>query len=189
MEIVVSGLDAEKGIKRFAGDEEAYLFVLRTFMVNTHKLLAFFNSFSKDDIEEYEIKVHSLRGSAASISADELACMATDLEEAAIKKDWDHISANNAKFTDTIRNLLAGLEEMFEKIDSGTQKNKKDKPDPDALNKLKTACENYDMNRVDEVMDELTAYNYESDDGLVEWLQENIEMMNFSEIVEKLSGL
>ena len=189
MKITVSGLDAERGLRRFAGDEEAYIYVLRTFTANTYKLLAFFDSFSKDDIEEYEIKVHSLKGSSASISADELAEIASELEKAASARDWDYISKHHPQFVSAIRDLLAGLEEMLAVIDSESKKENKDKPDPAALKKLQTACDNYDMDGVDAVMEEMLKYNYESDDGLVDWLQENIELMNFSEIVERLSGL
>ena len=36
------------------------------------------------------------------------------------------------------------------------------------------------------IMAKINAYRYESDDGLVVWLQEKADMMSFSEIVEKL---
>ena len=185
----VPGLDMVKGVVRFIGDEKAYIHVLRTFTVNTRKLLTFFDSMSSDDIAEYEIKIHSLRGSSASISADSAASMATELEKAAIAKDWEYISTHNKRFTDDIRELLSGIDDLLTTIDSLNQKEKKDKPDAAALQRLQIACDNYDMGAVDTVMEELTAYSYESDNGLVEWLNENIELMNFSEVVERLSGL
>ena len=186
---VVPGLDMIKGVKRFIDDEDAYIHVLRTFSVNTRNLLAFFDSVTKDDIVEYETKVHSMRGSSASICADSLASKATALENAAIERDWDYILEHNKPFTDEIRALVTGLENLMIALDSQSQKPKKDKPDPEVLKKLKTACDNYDMDDVDDAMDEITSYMYESDDGLVAWLQENIELMNFSEVVERLTGV
>jgi len=186
---VVPGLDMIKGVKRFIDDEDAYIHVLRTFSVNTRNLLAFFDSVTKDDIVEYETKVHSMRGSSASICADSLASKATALENAAIERDWDYILEHNKPFTDDVRALVTGLENLMIALDSQSQKPKKDKPDPEVLKKLKTACDNYDMDDVDDAMDEITSYMYESDDGLVAWLQENIELMNFSEVVERLTGV
>ena len=45
------------------------------------------------------------------------------------------------------------------------------------------------MGEVDAVMEEITKYQYKSDDGLVEWLRENVDLVNFDEIVQKLSDL
>jgi len=44
------------------------------------------------------------------------------------------------------------------------------------------------MNEVFEIMDEIYLYQYDADGGLTEWLKENVQLVNFSEIVEKLSG-
>jgi len=186
---IVPGLDIEKGIERFIGDEEVYLQVLRSFAVNTQKIIPSIDSPEKDDLADYEIKIHSLRGSTASICADDLANKAKALEMAAIENDWTYISGNNTSFVTALRELINGLENLFLTVDASCQKQKKDKPDPEALKQLMIACDNYDMDGVDAIMDEMTAFKYESDDGLVDWLHENIELMNFSEIVERLSGL
>jgi len=185
----IPGLDLAKGFKRFGGDESAYVHIMRTFTLNTRKLLDFIESVGKDDIEEYEIKVHSMRGSCGSICASELADMATELEKAAKDRDWDYISTHNKPFADGVRNLINDLEDFLVSLDSRIQKQTKEKPDTEALERLQIACTNYDMDGVDAVMEELSAYSYESDDGLIDWLHENIEMMNFPEVVEKLSDI
>jgi len=38
-------------------------------------------------------------------------------------------------------------------------------------------------------MTEIEKFQYESDDGLVEWLRENIDIVNFEEAAEKITGL
>jgi hypothetical protein len=35
-------------------------------------------------------------------------------------------------------------------------------------------------------MKEINSYKYEADDGLAQWLCENVEAMNFDEIVDKI---
>ena len=186
--MVIPGLDMIKGVKRFIDDEDAYIYILRTYAVNTRNTLAFFDSINKENIVEYETKIHSMRGSSASICADSLAGKATALETAAIKGDWDYILEHNRSFVDEARALVTNIENLMISLDSRSQKPEKDKPDPEVLEKLKAACESYDMDEVDAAMEELTGYNYKSDDGLVVWLQESIDLMNFSEVVERLSG-
>jgi len=185
----IPGLDLVKGFKRFGGDEKAYIQIMRVFTINSGKLLSFFDSISKDDIEEYETKIHSMRGTCGSICADTLADMATELEKAAKESDWDYISKHNKQFADGVRALINDLDDFIASIDSRIQKPIRDKPDTAALKTLQIACTNYDMDGVDAVMEELTVYSYESDGGLIDWLQENIEMMNFPEVVERLTEI
>ena len=185
----VPGLNFKKALRRFAGDESAYVHILRTFTMNTRKLLVFIDSFGKEDIEEYEIKVHSMRGSCGSICADELADTATELEKAARDSDWDYISTHNKIFADGVRTLINDIDDFLVSIDSQTQKVSREKPDNAALKKLQIACTNYDMDGVDAIMEELDVYSYDSDDGLIDWLHENIELMNFPEVVERLSDI
>jgi hypothetical protein len=42
------------------------------------------------------------------------------------------------------------------------------------------------MDKVDEAMEQLTIYQYETDNGFMDWLKENVNLMNFDEIVEIL---
>ena len=45
------------------------------------------------------------------------------------------------------------------------------------------------MDGVDEAMEEIEGFDYEADDGLSEWLRDNVDRMNFMQIKEKLSNL
>jgi len=38
-------------------------------------------------------------------------------------------------------------------------------------------------------MNEIEAFQYEADDGLAHWLRDNVDQMNYTEIVEKLSEI
>jgi hypothetical protein len=45
------------------------------------------------------------------------------------------------------------------------------------------------MDKVDEAINELDSYEYNKGGDLIEWLKENVEKMNFTEIKERLSGV
>jgi len=38
-------------------------------------------------------------------------------------------------------------------------------------------------------MEKIDEYQYDSDDGLSEWLRENIDLMNYSQVTEKLTSV
>ena len=56
----------------------------------------------------------------------------------------------------------------------------------ETLIKLRDACKRFDMDDLDTAMEELEKYRYESDDGLMEWLRETVNMMDMNAIVDKL---
>jgi hypothetical protein len=112
--------------------------------------------------------------------------LAADLERAAKTCEMEYIYKHNQAFLDVARRLISDIESMLASLDVDDEKEIIDKPDIITLKKLIIACDAYDMDRVDAAMDELTSYQYEADDGLVDWLRENVDMMNFDEIVEKL---
>ena len=64
----------------------------------------------------------------------------------------------------------------------------KEKPDDLLLNELVAACMDYDMNTADEVMEKIDEYKYEADGGLAIWLRDNIDVMNYVQVVDRLAG-
>ena len=185
----VAGIDFSKGIKRFGGYEETYLEILRAYVINNRKILSTISEIKKEGIKSYEITIHGIKGSNYSICADDLGDAAKRLEQAAKENDWDYINENNMPFIEDSRKLMSDLDELFESIDTEADKHAKVKPDVIALTDLRTACDTYDMDAVDAAMEEINRYRYKSDEGLVDWLQENVDQMNFSDIVDKLSAL
>jgi len=183
----IYGVDIDKGIKRFGGNEGSYVAVLRSYAKNTPPLLGAIADITKENLAEYTTIIHGIKGSSRSISAYEVADMAEALEHAAHAGDYAYVSENNLKAVETVRRLISEINDMLAEIDADNIKPKKEKPDSGALDRLREACQRYEMNGVDEALEELEVYDYESGGELVSWLRENAEQMNFMEIIEKLS--
>ena len=192
----IPGINIEKGIARFGGDGEAYVGVLRSFSKNTPSLLdsldeiadsGFHARPSEDRLPEYETIVHGIKGSAGSICAAKTSDLAMALENAAKGGDYGFILNNHKPFMTTARKLVLDISSALENMNAGLNKPVKNEPDPDLLDRLKDACSRYEMNSVDEILEELDAYDYESDGDLIVWLRENVDLTNFDEIVERLS--
>jgi CheY-like chemotaxis protein len=189
LENKIEGLDIVKGLERYKQNEEIYIHILRSYVKNTPKLLDSIKNIDKDSLPGYAITVHGIKGTSRSISADYLGNLAEELEMASKAGDFDFVSKNNDKFTEALEKLIADIEKMLAVIYTKKSKPKKGKPDIEILSKLLAACRDYDMDAVDEAMAEIENYEYESDDGLAEWLHENVRQMNFKEIIDKLSVL
>jgi len=184
----IPGVNVEKGLSRFNNDKMSYVDVLRSYAKNTIPLLKKSYDVNNIDLADYATIVHGIKGSSGGICADEAADIAEALEKASLSGDHSYITANNANLTETVQKLITDIEAVLDAIDADNEKPVKDKPDSEVLNRLLEACKNYEMSNVDAALEELEAYDYESDGDLITWLRENAEQMNFDEIVEKLSG-
>jgi len=184
---VIAGMDMRKGLERFGGDMETYMQVLRSYAQHTRPLLEQMRKVNKDNLSDYAITVHGIKGSSYGVNATALADQAEALEKAAREGNFDYVVANNEAFIEAAGNLLNTLDGVIDHEASGKIKEKKDKPDKEVLKRLLKACEAYDMDEVDAAITDIEAYDYEADDGLAAWLKESVEQMNFAQIKERLS--
>jgi CheY-like chemotaxis protein len=182
-------LDFEKGIQRFGGDKESYMDILRSFAVNTKPLLESMKEVTIDNLPAYGITIHGIKGSSRSICAKSLGDMAEALETAAKAGNLNYVTNNNAAFLEEAEKLIADLEKLLQKKKPQKKAPKKDKPDREKLIELITACEKYDMDNVDTVMAEIEKFQYNKESDLVEWLRNNVNRLNFKEIIERLDPL
>ena len=183
----ITGLNIENGVKRFRGDEEVYISVLHSYALNTRSLLDSIDPVPENKLKSYEIMVHSIKGSSYGICADAVGRLAGDLERAAKEFELDYIKKHNSPFVAVARKLVNDIDDMLKALNLDSLKPVKDKPDVASLLNLISACIDYDMDGVDAAMEDITHYQYENDGGLVNWLKDNVNMMNFDEIVERLS--
>jgi CheY-like chemotaxis protein len=187
--IEISGLNIEKGVERFSGDEEAYLQVLHSYATHTNKLLDSIEKISVAGLAEYATIIHGIKGSSRGIFADMIGDAAEELENAAKNGDYDLVESNNKAFHGSVQKFIKDLEKMFSNMDAKNPKSLKDKPDAELLSKLLAACKSFDADGVDEVIAEIDKYQYDLDGGLVSWLCENVKLSNFKQIIQRLSAL
>ncbi|MDR0906969.1 MAG: response regulator [Oscillospiraceae bacterium] len=184
----ISGLDIVQGKKRFGDDEEVYLDVLKSYALNTPQLLDKIRSVEESELADYAVIVHGLKSSSRSIGAEAIGARAESLEFAAKAGDFEIVNANNDSFVEAVQSLIAELSVLLGDIAKANPKPSAAKPDADTLAALRDACTAYDIDAVDAAMRELEKYDYKSGGDLVDWLQAQISIMGFKQIVEKLSN-
>jgi hypothetical protein len=143
---------------------------------------------NEDNIVDYKIRVHGIKGVCFEIFASEVGIMAKNLEEAANTGDLGFIHKNTPALIEAAQQFTQGVDSALSAIDDGTPRQAEDKPDSASLSKLLTACMCYDFAGAEEAMAEIARFKYSADGGLAEWLRERVDMMDFSQIVERLSS-
>ena len=180
----VQGLDMAKGLEKFNGDTEVYMKILRSYTTAMRTLMR--EAERTRPLNEYRRAVHSMKGISLDIFAEPVGNGAAGLEKAAKAEDMDYIQKHNRAFLESAEALVAGIEVLLSSQETG-KKQTRDKIEAQALQKLILACQSYSMDGADAALAEIDRCQYGADSGLAQWLKENVEAMNFSQIVEKLS--
>ncbi len=180
--IAISGLDKEKALERFNGDEAVLIDVLSSYAVGTRTLLSNLNEYAAlQNLEDYAIAVHGIKGSSYAIFAQDVGKLAEALEMAAKAGDYDMVIREHPVLETVAVALLDDLDKVLGEI--GADKPIAPAPDNALLEELRGACEAFDMDRVDAALERLEAFRYESGGELVAWLREQVNNMIFEEII------
>jgi len=185
----IDGLDIAKGLLRYEGDAKVYLRLLRSYAASVNSLLDAIGEINEETLGNYKIRVHGIKGTSLDVYADPVGNEAKNLEDAAKSGDLKYIEENNPAFVKAARKLAGDIENLIAAIEDENPKPKKDKPDDDMLKKLYDACKDFDIDEADKAISEIEKYKYEADDGLSEWLRDNMDKMNLKQIAEKLEDL
>jgi predicted secreted protein len=186
-DITIADLDIARGLERYNGDEKVYLDILRSYAKSTRATLGLIEAITEDNIADYKIRVHGIKGASYDIFADKVGKEAEVLEYASNDGNLSLIQERNPSFLIAAGKLLDNIDDALSSVDDKSSKPKKHKPDDELLSELLTACNVYDMDGADEAMTKIEEYQYTNDDGLADWLREKVDMTDFSQIAERLS--
>jgi CheY-like chemotaxis protein len=181
---IIDGMDLQKGLDRFGGDQESYTGVLKSYIQNTPPLLEQLKDCTAETLPAYAIVVHGIKSSSYGIGAQTAGALAEALENASKAGDFAFVQENNREFLRKAEELIAGLSSLLQSME-GT-KPQKAEPDKTVLAALLEACKLMDIKAVDKAMEELESFSYDSGSDLVEWLRNQVNMSGFMEIEERL---
>jgi len=185
-DITIAGIDIVQGRQRYNG-EAAYLDIIRSWCLHTPALLEKLKDPSPENLPEYSITVHGLKGSSYGIFANEIGKKAAELEAFAKAGDFESVQGANAAFIEITEAMLADLKELLEKAAAGKgAKKKAAAPDPALLAKLLDATQRYKSTLMEEILADMELYDYESGGDLVGWLREQVDNLEYDAICDKL---
>lgn len=188
----IDGLDIAAGVEKYNDDEDIYIKILTSYATSARGILdaiTEMKTVGKENIDDYRLRVHSMKGTSLDICAEHVGKTAAELEKAAKAGDFDYINENTREFLMNAYSVIDELDKLLYELHNLNPKDTKDTPDPELLIKLRDACDIYSMDGVDNAMDEMEKYKYDNDDGLVAWLREQVNIMGFTQIVERLKDI
>jgi len=112
--IDIPGIDAEGGVARYGYDMEIYLSILRSFADNTPALLDKLRDVRQETLRDCGINAHGLKGSCASISAQQLSADAYELETAAKNGDLERCLSLVGPLLKNAELLVANINGWFD---------------------------------------------------------------------------
>jgi PAS domain S-box-containing protein len=190
-DVIIEGIDLQAGNARY--QEKMYLEVLRSYCVHTPVLLDKLRNVKNENLNEemmneYTVTVHGIKGASAGICAEEAAKMAEDLEQAGRKKDNQYIQTHTDPFIKMVDQMLERLKIFMASVtEQQSAKPLSPKPDAAVLRDIMEACKHYKVNKMEEMLDKLEMFQYESGGDLVAWLREQMDNLEYEAIQKRLT--
>ncbi|MDR0494123.1 MAG: hypothetical protein LBG95_00635 [Treponema sp.] len=185
--VSLAGIDIAQGRERYNGDA-AYLEILSAWHLFTPTLLEIIKNPAPESLADYAIAVHGVKASSYGIFANDIGKRAQELEAFARAGDFSSVQALNDDFIKAVKALALELGMMLKKIAGGKEKQVKYEPDPVLLAQFLEAARRYKASAMEEVLDEMDLFDYETGGDLVFWLREQMDNLEYDEICAKLES-
>ena len=190
----IPGVNTRKGVQHSGGALEDYHEILAIYAFDSEKRLAeMMKYYKEDDIKSLTICVHAVKSASANIGADNVSDMAAELESACKLGDISYVDTNLQPFLDALVTLLVNLRNYLKGVQREDQE--RNRPaDNDllkrSLNEIETHMNNLDVDAVENLLNELNAYRWDS--ATFEWLNKmksSISIFDYDGIAEAAEGL
>jgi len=185
----INEIDFDAGIKQFGGNAKVFISVLQSFVKNISKIIDKIpEEINAENLKNYTITIHGIKGSCYGILAKSLGDEAQTLENEGKADNLDFIEKNGHHFLVKIAEFTDRLDILLKEIDSEAAKtdNRRNKsvPDKETLQKLLSAAENFDLDEIQNAMNELTKFKYEIGNEKIEQLKAKAAEFAYDDICE-----
>ena len=107
------GLDIDRGIEQFGGNEELYFSILQYYLSDARTLLESMQNAGEDGLEDYARTAHSIKGASRNVFANDIGDAAEKLEHAAKDGDTAYIAEHNKEFLNDAWKLVHDIEGLI----------------------------------------------------------------------------
>jgi CheY-like chemotaxis protein/HPt (histidine-containing phosphotransfer) domain-containing protein len=179
------------GLDRIQGQRNVYKRMLRLMVDDINKSDKNLNKFlEEEDMRNFQVEVHGIKGSLASIGAMDLSEKARVIEAASDKDNISFCVSNLPLFLNELNNLNLKLQDIF----SITQQNNvpiEILPElPIILNRLEEAFTEIDFDRIDEELENLDELNLSNALKFkIEHIKDEVIVMDYEAAAEHIAEL
>ena len=180
--LTIEGVDFADGLRRCL-DKKTYCAALASYADNMPQSFAALRDAAlKQDLELFRITAHGIKGASYGISADAAGREAEELELAAMRGDSAFIAARTEAFLARVERLVEELHAALAALQKRDGKPVKRGIDADLLKNIEAAAQRFDITALDNIMETLDGFAYETDSELVVWLKKALLRSDFDEI-------
>jgi CheY-like chemotaxis protein/HPt (histidine-containing phosphotransfer) domain-containing protein len=115
--ITIPGVDTEKGLSIYDGDQDIYVEILRSYISNTPAAIDRIRTVTEETLSAYTVNVHGVKGACASIGAETLREEAMSLEMMGRAGNLQGILSGNEKLIKDAESVIANINAWLEKYD------------------------------------------------------------------------
>ncbi len=154
-------IDVENGLVYSGGELDFYLDILKIYLAGVEEQRPLLNQyFEVEDWKNYVINVHALKSTSKSIGATELAQMALECEMAGKNGEYDFIKEHHEalmqRYAEVVEEGKAFMLEKGKSIEDEKQVvDMSYEQVEDVIVKLRNACEDFDIDEANRLIDEL----------------------------------
>ena len=118
-DLIEAGIDTEKGKTNCGGDEAFYRSILLEYLKSAPEKKTILTKFLEEaDLKNYEILIHSLKSSSATIGAEVPARLARELEAKAGKGDQEYLRTHHGSFVVEYDKVLDAISKVVTEDDA-----------------------------------------------------------------------
>jgi len=173
-------INKKKGLALYGNDEGIYMSVIRSYAANTTAIIEKLRNVTQDNLREYAINVHGLKSTSGAIGAEGIRERAAKMEAAAKEEKVSEVLAENEALLKDTEALVSDIKAWLSGQDEEGGKPRLQAPDTELLETLLTYCEQYDMDGVDDAMEKIESFSYDTDNDFVIWLREETDTSDLS---------
>jgi HPt (histidine-containing phosphotransfer) domain-containing protein len=194
----VAGVNVKDFAAKFGG-AEGYTPIVEAFVRGVDKLLVELRNpdaaTNTDNLADYAIKVHGIKGAAYGIGAQDFGDAAFELEKLAKGGDLTTVLEKNGAFMEKAENISALLKDFLSKIKAATaaaqpagSRPRLSRPPSALLEKIRAAAARFRSSELDPLIIELRSADYDDDGGLAEAIADAADNLDYDAIVERIGG-
>lgn len=107
------GLEWDKGLAQFSGNEELYMSILGYYVSDMEPLLGRIKTVNESELAAYAEAAHAIKGASYSVFANSLGDAAEKLEHAAKDGDFAYVSAHYEAFFNEADKLVKDISTLL----------------------------------------------------------------------------
>jgi HPt (histidine-containing phosphotransfer) domain-containing protein len=189
LEHPMEGIDITAALTLYGNSGTALMPILKSFVAHTPALIKRMDAHLETSLPDYVVEVHGLKGTCNAICAAETAALARELEAASREGKGEAVKARHGELRRRAFALVEELSALLNEWEAGQpvkEKELRDKPDRELLARLSAAAAAFNSNAIEEALEELERYRYESGEELILRLREQAENFDYDAMLKGL---